>query len=82
MVNLPICEKLDIFDESIFDHSVISLHEHTYKLYGSPNYGNSDMIRISMNFQDFMLDISIAIFISKGSSHPVILQTSIYPKMH
>ncbi|KAJ8914502.1 hypothetical protein NQ315_002775 [Exocentrus adspersus] len=39
-------EKCDVFDEPIFDNSIVSLHEHTYKPYGSPSYKNSDEIRI------------------------------------
>lgn len=51
-------EKLDIFDNPIYDSSVMSKHLHTYKPYGSPTYGNSDEIRISVNFQDLILDIA------------------------
>lgn len=36
----------------------MSLHEHTYKPFGSPQYRNLAVIRIPINFHDVVLDIS------------------------
>ncbi|KAJ8946068.1 hypothetical protein NQ318_009194 [Aromia moschata] len=58
MVISTTSEKLEVFDEPVFDNSVLSLHEHTYKPYGSPSYRNSDEVRIQVHFQDLMLDVA------------------------
>ncbi|CAH1183490.1 unnamed protein product [Phaedon cochleariae] len=62
--------QLEVFDEPIFDHSLISLHEHTYKPYGSPSFKNSDEIRIAVNFQDLILDISDSYIYIEGKFTP------------
>lgn len=56
MTNLITNDKLYIFHEHLFDHSLISLYEHTYKSYGSPSYRNSAAIIFPIKFQDVMLD--------------------------
>ncbi|KAJ8934725.1 hypothetical protein NQ318_012095 [Aromia moschata] len=58
MVISTTSEKLEVFDEPVFDNSVLSLHEHTYKPYGSPSYRNSDEVRIQVHFQDLILDVA------------------------
>jgi len=58
MTSILTSEKLNVFEDPAFDYSLLSLHEHTYKPYGSPTYGNSDEIRITINFQDLILDIA------------------------
>lgn len=63
-------EKLEIFDEPIFDNSLVSLHEHTYKPYGSPSYKNSDEIRIPVHFQDLILDIANSYIYIEGKFTP------------
>ncbi|KAJ8912764.1 hypothetical protein NQ315_016721 [Exocentrus adspersus] len=63
-------EKCDVFDEPIFDNSIVSLHEHTYKPYGSPSYKNSDEIRIPVHFQDLILDISESYIYIEGKFTP------------
>lgn len=70
MVATATSEKLEVFDEPIFDHSLVSLHEHTYKPYGSPYYRNSDEIRIPINFQDVILDISESYIYIEGKFTP------------
>ncbi|XP_018565376.1 uncharacterized protein LOC108906560 [Anoplophora glabripennis] len=62
--------KLDIFDEPLFDNSLVSLHEHTYKPYGSPYYRNSDEIRIPIHFQDLILDIAESYIYIEGKFTP------------
>ncbi|CAG9822787.1 unnamed protein product [Phaedon cochleariae] len=52
------------------DHSLMSLHEHTYKPYGSPSFKNSDEIRIAVNFQDLILDISESYIYIEGKFTP------------
>ncbi|CAG9823949.1 unnamed protein product [Phaedon cochleariae] len=49
---------------------VSSLHEHTYKPYGSPSFKNSDEIRIAVNFQDLLLDISESYIYIEGKFTP------------
>lgn len=63
-------EKLEVFDEPVFDHSLVSLHEHTYKSYGSPSYKNSDEVRIPVHFQDLILDISESYIYIEGKFTP------------
>ncbi|CAG9812859.1 unnamed protein product [Phaedon cochleariae] len=70
MVAHTTSEKLNVFDEPILDHSLISLHEHTYKPYGSPYYKNSDEIRIPINFQDLILDIAESFIYIEGKFTP------------
>ena len=60
-------EKIEVFTEPIFDNSIISLQEHTYKPYGSPAFNNSDEIRIPVHFQDVILDISESYIYIEGS---------------
>ncbi|CAG9814725.1 unnamed protein product [Phaedon cochleariae] len=48
----------------------MSLHEHTYKPYGSPSFKNSDEIRIAVNFQDLILDISESYIHIEGKFTP------------
>ncbi|CAH1183936.1 unnamed protein product [Phaedon cochleariae] len=48
----------------------MSLHEHTYKPYGSPSFKNSDEIRIAVNFQDLILDISESYIYIEGKFTP------------
>uniref|UniRef100_V5FZL3 Double jelly roll-like domain-containing protein n=1 Tax=Anoplophora glabripennis TaxID=217634 RepID=V5FZL3_ANOGL len=62
--------KLDVFDEPLFDNSLVSLHEHTYKPYGSPYYRNSDEIRIPIHFQDLILDIAESYIYIQGKFTP------------
>jgi|GEM_PF-5767780 hypothetical protein len=62
--------KLDVFDEPLFDNSLVSLHEHTYKPYGSPYYRNSDEIRIPIHFQDLILDIAESYIYIEGKFTP------------
>ncbi|KAJ8967218.1 hypothetical protein NQ317_001327 [Molorchus minor] len=71
MVIIATSEKLEVFEEPVFDHSLVSLHEHTYKPYGSPQYRNSDEIRIPVNFQDLILDISDSYIYIEGNFTPV-----------
>ncbi|CAG9825761.1 unnamed protein product [Phaedon cochleariae] len=52
------------------DHSLMSLHEHTYKPYGSPSFKNSDEIRIAVSFQDLILDISESYIYIEGKFTP------------
>ncbi|CAG9816514.1 unnamed protein product [Phaedon cochleariae] len=70
MVQQTTSEKLNVFDEPVMDHSLISLHEHTYKPYGSPYYKNSDEIRIPINFQDLILDIAESYIYIEGKFKP------------
>lgn len=70
MVVITTNDKLEVFDEPVFDHSLISLQEHTYKPYGSPHYRNSDEIRITINFQDLILDISDSYLYIEGTFTP------------
>lgn len=70
MVAITCSEKLDVFDEPVFDQSLVSLHEHTYKPYGSPYYRNSDEIRIPVNFQDLILDIADSYIYIEGKFTP------------
>lgn len=58
MATISTSEKLEVFDDPVFDYSLVSLNEHTYKPYGSPTYSNSDEIRIPIHFQDLILDIA------------------------
>ncbi|KAJ8915708.1 hypothetical protein NQ315_000642 [Exocentrus adspersus] len=62
--------KLEVFDEPLFDNSLVSLHEHTYKPYGSPYYRNSDEIRIPIQFQDLILDIAESYIYIEGKFTP------------
>ncbi|CAG9814243.1 unnamed protein product [Phaedon cochleariae] len=48
----------------------MSLHEQTYKPYGSPSFKNSDEIRIAVNFQDLILDISESYIYIEGKFTP------------
>lgn len=68
--NIVRSEKLEVFDEPIFDDSLLSLHEHTYKPYGSPQFNNSDEVRIAVNFQDLILDIANSYLYIEGSFTP------------
>ncbi|KAJ8979281.1 hypothetical protein NQ317_004426 [Molorchus minor] len=70
MVIFTTSDKLEVFEESVFDHSLVSLHEHTYKPYGSPQYRNSDEIRIPVNFQDLILDIADSYIYIEGKFTP------------
>ena len=70
MVVVTSSEKLEVFDEPVFDQSLVSLHEHTYKPYGSPYYRNSDVIRIPINFQDLILDIADSYIYIEGKFTP------------
>lgn len=63
-------DKVDVFAEPIFDNSIISLEEHTYKPYGSPAFKNSDEIRIPVHFQDIILDISESYIYIEGRFTP------------
>lgn len=63
-------EKIEVFDEPIFDNSIVSLQEHTYKPYGSPAFKNSDEIRIPVHFQDIILDISESYIYIEGTFTP------------
>lgn len=63
-------EKCNVFDDPIFDNSIVSLHQHTYKPYGSPTYRNSDEIRIPVHFQDLILDISESYIYIEGKFTP------------
>lgn len=65
-----VTEKLEIFEEPLFDSSLISLQEHTYKPYGSPKYNNSDEIRIPIHFQDLILDICDSYIYIEGTFIP------------
>ena len=60
-------DKIEVFTEPIFDNSIISLQEHTYKPYGSPTFKNSDEIRIPVHFQDIILDISDSYIYIEGT---------------
>lgn len=62
--------KFDIFSEPVFDNSLASLHEHTYKPYGSPGFNNSDEIRMPINFQDLVLDIADSYIYIEGKFTP------------
>lgn len=70
MAAITTSEKLEVFEEPVFDHSLVSLHEHTYKPYGSPYYRNSDEIRIPVHFQDLILDISDSYIYIEGTFTP------------
>lgn len=70
MAAISSSEKLEVFDEPVFDHSLVSLHEHTYKPYGSPYYRNSDEIRIPVHFQDLILDIAESYIYIEGKFTP------------
>ncbi|XP_074033315.1 uncharacterized protein isoform X1 [Leptinotarsa decemlineata] len=70
MATITTSDKLEVFEEPMFDHSLISLHEHTYKPYGSPYYKNSDEIRIPINFQDLILDIADSYIYIEGKFTP------------
>lgn len=50
--------KFNIFTAPKFDNSLVSLHEISHKPYGAPGYKPTDEIRIPINFQDLLLDIS------------------------
>lgn len=63
-------EKIEVFTEPIFDNTIIGFEEHTYKPYGSPSFKNSDEIRIPVNFQDVILDISESYVYIEGSFKP------------
>jgi hypothetical protein len=63
-------EKIEVFNEPIFDNSITSLEEHTYKPYGSPAFHNSDEIRIPIHFQDIILDISESYIYIEGTFKP------------
>lgn len=60
-------EKIEVFTEPIFENSIISLQEHTYKPYGSPTFKNSDEIRIPVHFQDIILDVSESYIYLEGT---------------
>lgn len=60
-------DKIEVFTEPIFDNSIVSLQEHTYKPYGSPTFNNSDEIRIPVQFQDIILDISESYIYIEGT---------------
>lgn len=62
--------KLDIFSDPIFDNSIVSLHEHSYKPYGNPSFNPSDEIRIPINFQDLILDIAESYIYIEGKFTP------------
>lgn len=70
MVTVTSSEKLEVFDEPVFDQSLVSLHEHTYKPHGSPHYRNSDEVRIPVNFQDLILDITESYIYIEGKFTP------------
>jgi hypothetical protein len=63
-------DKIEVFSEPIFDNSIVSFEEHTYKPYGSPSFKSSDEIRISINFQDIILDISESYIYIEGTFQP------------
>lgn len=63
-------EKLDVFGKPIFDNSIVSVQEHTYKPYGSPLYRNSDSVRIQLQFQDLILDVSESYLYIEGTFKP------------
>lgn len=63
-------DKIEVFSEPIFDNSIVSFEEHTYKPYGSPTFKSSDEIRISVNFQDIILDISESYIYIEGTFKP------------
>lgn len=63
-------EKLEVFEDPIFDNSLVSLHEHSYKPYGSPKYNNSDEVRIPVHFQDLILDIAESYLYIEGKFTP------------
>ncbi|CAH2021841.1 unnamed protein product [Acanthoscelides obtectus] len=63
-------EKLDVFEEPIIDHSLASLQEYTYKPYGSPYFKNPDIVHISINFQDLILNIADSYIYVEGTFTP------------
>ena len=63
-------EKIEVFSDPIFDNSIVSLQEHTYKPYGSPAFNNSDEIRIPIHFQDIILDVSESYIYIEGTFAP------------
>lgn len=67
MATISTSEKLEVFDDPVFDYSLVSLNEHTYKPYGSPTYSNSDEIRIPIHFQDLILDIANSYIYIEGT---------------
>ncbi|KAJ8913483.1 hypothetical protein NQ315_002661 [Exocentrus adspersus] len=71
-------EKLEVFEEPVFDNSLVSLHEHSYKPYGSPSYKNSDEIRIPVHFQDLILDINDSYIYIEGTFKPSDVTKSCY----
>ncbi|CAG9815989.1 unnamed protein product [Phaedon cochleariae] len=70
MVAHTTSEKLKGSDEPILDHSLISLHKHTYKPNGSPYHKNLDKIRIPINFQDLIQDIAESFIYIEGKFTP------------
>lgn len=70
MVVFTNSEKLEVFQEPVFDRSLVSLHEHTYKPYGSPSFGPADIIYIPINFQDLILDVSDSYIYVEGTFTP------------
>jgi hypothetical protein len=63
-------DKIEVFGEPILDNSIVSLQEHTYKPYGSPLFNNSDEIRIPIQFQDIILDVSESYIYIEGKFTP------------
>lgn len=75
-------QKIQAFEDPILDNSLVSLHEYTYKPYRSPNYKNSDEIRIPLHFQDLIL-LQIVTSILRKNLHRLILYNFvIYPVTH
>lgn len=62
--------KIELFDDAIQNNSIVSLQEHSYKPYGSPTFKNSDEIRIPINFQDLILDVSESFIYLEGKFEP------------
>jgi hypothetical protein len=67
---MPLSEKLNVFGEPIFDNSIVSFQEYTYKPYGSPAFRPSDQIRINIENQDLILDVSESYLYIEGTFTP------------
>lgn len=64
---MSVQDKLNVFGSPQFDNALVSYHEITHKPYGLPAYNNSDKIRIDINFQDIILDISSSYIYIEGT---------------
>lgn len=63
-------EKLNVFDEVVFDELIASNELHTYQPYGSAKFANTDEIRIRIQRQDLLTAICDSFLYIEGTATP------------